>query len=203
MAGRAATGVLGALTGAGPWSSEDAYMPLVPQTNPPQVLPQGAQLPMYTLMGRNFVGGDGTSKTILTVESKEGSPGPASAPTYICAWALGSQAWTVATIPSQSPTPNPVNSWNGASYGLSACAINFGPTSALPTRVFGNMAVGGTAATFASVPINWGPSSDHAGGLVLHCFADGSVRAIGGDMDGNVYAAIATVTGGENVPMDF
>jgi prepilin-type N-terminal cleavage/methylation domain-containing protein len=194
MSGRAAFPGAAAQTGSGIWPTDDGYLSLVPQSP----LPQGIAANLarnYTLTGRNFVGGDGTSKTILIVESKEGSPGPASAPTYNCAWALGSQSWTVASVPADGATP-----WTGVSYGLQRAGINFGPTSALPAQNFGNLAVG---PSFNSVATNWGPSSDHAGGLVLHCFGDGSVRAIASDIDGNVYAALATVSGGENVPMDF
>jgi hypothetical protein len=49
----------------------------------------------------------------------------------------------------------------------------------------------------------WGQSSDHAGNLVMHTFADGSVRSIGADIDANVYIGMSTVSGGENTPSDF
>ena len=199
MAGRAAFPGQAAQTGSGPYPTDDGYLPLVPQTSLPQGV-QAAQAPNYTLAGRNFIGGDGTSKTILTVESKEGSPGPASAPTYVCAWALGSHAWTVASRVVDGARDWNVTTWNPP---LQASAVNFGPISTTPTQNFGSLAVGGQQPTFATAPVNWGPSSDHAGGLVLHAFGDGSVRAIGADVDGNVYAALSTVSGGENVPMDF
>ena len=49
----------------------------------------------------------------------------------------------------------------------------------------------------------WGPSSDHAGNLVMHAMGDGSVRSIGADVSGGVYMALSTVSGGENTPSDF
>jgi prepilin-type N-terminal cleavage/methylation domain-containing protein len=201
MAGRAAFPGQAQQTGTGPYPTDDGYLPLVPQTTPPQGV-VAAQAQFYTLAGRNFIGGDGTSKTILTVESKEGSPGPAAAPTYTCAWALGSHAWTVASRGLDQPRVWNQTTWNPP---LTASAINWGPTSAATGQNFANtLAVGGQSGpTFAPAPVNWGPSSDHAGGLVLHCFGDGSVRAISGDVDGNIYAALSTVSGGENVPMDF
>ena len=191
MSGRAAWN---GTSGAGPWPTDDGYLPLAPQGS----LPSGvttAQARLYTLTGRTFVGGDGTSKTIFTAESKEGSPGPASNPTYNSAWALGSQAWTVASVPQDGPRV-----WQNNTYGLTRSGLNYGPTSAAPTQNFGNLSVG---PNFNTLPTNWGPSSDHAGNLVLHCFGDGSVRAIASDVDGNIYAALGTVNGGENVPMDF
>jgi hypothetical protein len=55
-----------------------------------------------------------------------------------------------------------------------------------------------------SILRRWGPSSDHAGDVVVHCFVDCSVRAIKADIDPLVYAAIVTSNGGESVvPADI
>jgi len=45
----------------------------------------------------------------------------------------------------------------------------------------------------------WGPSSDHAGGLIMVSMGDGSVRSLAADVNAAVAMAMATVSGGENV----
>jgi prepilin-type N-terminal cleavage/methylation domain-containing protein len=172
-------------TAIGPWPTDDGYLPLVP--------PSGTAAPTKTYGGRNFVSGDGTSKTILAAESKEGGnlkAGSTATRTYNCAWPLGFQAWLAA---SGSATPavgtdssNPYTAAAAHSLNVSpyATAIAAGPTS-------------------ASTSMAWGPSSDHAGNLVMHAMGDGSVRSIGADIAGGVYMALSTVSGGENTPSDF
>jgi prepilin-type N-terminal cleavage/methylation domain-containing protein len=174
-------------TTAGQWSTEDGYIPLLP--------PSGAPNPTKTYAGRNFVGGDGTSKTILIAESKEGgntkpvTTGSPTTRTYNCAWPLGFQTWLAAsgsaTAVIGTDSANP--------YGASQHSLNASPYSA--SIVSGS--------TSAPVPMAWGPSSDHAGNLVMHAMGDGSVRSIGADVAGGVYMALGTVSGGENTPSDF
>jgi len=172
---------------AGQWPTEDGYLPLCP--------PSGTANPLKTYAGRNFIGGDGTSKTILIAESKEGgntkpvTSGSATTRTYNCAWALGFQTWVAAsgqaTAVIGTDAANP--------YGTSQHSLNVSPYSA--SIVSGS--------TSAPVPMAWGPSSDHAGNLVMHAMGDGSVRSIGADVSGGVYMALSTVNGGENTPSDF
>jgi len=45
----------------------------------------------------------------------------------------------------------------------------------------------------------WGPSSDHAGGLIMVSMGDGSVRSLAADISGGIVMAMATLSGGENV----
>jgi prepilin-type N-terminal cleavage/methylation domain-containing protein len=180
-----------AITTPGPWSTEDGYMPLLP--------PSGAPNPTKTYGGRNFVGGDGTSKTILIVESKEGgntkpvTTGSPTNRTYNCAWPLGFQTWLAAsgstTLAIGTDSANP--------YGASQHSLNVSPYVASATPGI----VAGTTST--PVAMAWGPSSDHAGNLVMHAMGDGSVKSIGADVAGGVYMALSTVSGGENTPSDF
>jgi prepilin-type N-terminal cleavage/methylation domain-containing protein len=187
-----------ALLARGNWSSDDGYMPLVPTSTPPQSAVAG-NVRNFVLGGRNLTSGDGTSKTIMVAESKEGNPRPFSGTaTFNCAWFLGTQSWVVAGRP-QDGCPAYVNGQpNNTTTGL-----NFGPTSAAPTVAYTQSQQLLVGATGAAAEMIWGQSSDHAGNLVMHTFADGSVRSIGADVDANVYVGLSTVSGGENTPSDF
>jgi prepilin-type N-terminal cleavage/methylation domain-containing protein len=171
-------------TTIGPWPTDDGYLPLVP--------PSGTAAQTKTYGGRNFVSGDGTSKTIVVAESKEGGnlkAGSTAARTYNCAWPLGFQTWLAAsgsaTTVVGTDTTNP--------YGNSPHSLNVSP--------YATQIVAGPNST--PVSMAWGPSSDHAGNLVMHAMGDGSVRSIGVDVAGGVYMALSTVSGGENTPSDF
>jgi hypothetical protein len=48
----------------------------------------------------------------------------------------------------------------------------------------------------------WGPSSDHAGGLIMVSMGDGSVRSLAADISGGIVLAMATANGGENTPSE-
>lgn len=181
----------GVVSAGGAWPSEDGYLTLLPAGSLPQTA-TAATARNFTLPGRNFISGDGTSKTILVAESKEGNPGPAQTPSYNSAWALGSQAWTVAGVPADG-----CRQWNGLTYlQMTRSGLGFGPTATLRTQNFGVLATG---PTHNPLPTNWGPSSDHAGNLVTHAMGDGSVRSVASDIDPSIYAALSTVSGGENV----
>ena len=145
----------------GIYSSDDGYVPLVPLQ-----VATGAR-PSF---GRNFVGGDGTSKSILIAESKE---------KITNSWINGGQAWLTASN-------------NKTTHGL-----NVGGAS--PATPFGSMWSGAAAGT----SVSWGPSSDHAGNLVMHAMGDGSVRSISVDILPAVYLGLSTYSCGENVPNDY
>jgi hypothetical protein len=42
--------------------------------------------------------------------------------------------------------------------------------------------------------ISWGPSSSHAGGIVVHAHVDGSVHKITDDIDPTVYMHMITIS---------
>jgi sulfatase modifying factor 1 len=205
-----------AMTGRGLSGSrmptDDGYMPLVPSAG----LPNGvtdATAPLYTLAGRPLVGGDGTSQTILIAESKEGNPRPyggttvSAASQQLSAWFYGPQSWVMAGDPTiAAPT------WSGSGYTVTGLVsprtgsgLNVGPSSGLTTFTYGSNS--GAKAMFAGLgdlsPQIWGPSSDHAGDLVMHAFGDGSVRSIAANVEPSVYLSLSTVSGGENVPSGF
>ena len=177
----------------GAYPSDDGFMPLLPTSTVSGTL---AAI-NYSVGGRSLVSGDGTSKTILIAESKEGNSRPGTNTTNNCFWFVGPHAWVVAGKPVNG-SPAFVN---GAYTGTVETGLNFGPTTANTSQQYGATlfvnSAGGNAA------MNWGPSSDHAGNLVMHGFADGSVRSIGADTDPQVYLGLSTVSGGENTPSDF
>jgi hypothetical protein len=45
----------------------------------------------------------------------------------------------------------------------------------------------------------WGPSSDHGGGIVAHCFADGHVLGVTEQCDGATYLGLVTRNGQEPI----
>jgi len=183
--------------GTGPYSSDDGYLTLLPTQS---VSGTTAPAVNYSVGGRGLTSGDGTSKTIMIAESKEGNSRPGSNTTTNCYWFTGPTTWVVAGKPANgSPAYT-----NGSYAGTVETGLNFGPTSSNTSQQYASsMFVGVAAATVANVAMNWGPSSDHAGNLVMHCFADGSVRSIGADVDPQTYLGISTYAGGENTSSDF
>jgi prepilin-type N-terminal cleavage/methylation domain-containing protein len=72
------------------------------------------------------------------------------------------------------------------SYALEASSLDF-----TPYYQWGD--------TGDSVDCEYGPSSEHSGGVVNHLMADGSVVAFSGGMDPKLYAALVTRAGAEIV----
>jgi hypothetical protein len=179
----------------GPYASDDGYLTLAP-TGPVSTAASGTGAPNYPIFGRNLTSGDGTSKTILVAESKEGNSRPGSTTTQNSAWFLGLQTWVVANLPSAGSPPL-VNQ----TYAVTSSGLNFGPTAQNPSQQYASSIFVGSGAT--AVTMNWGPSSDHAGNLVMHAMGDGSIRSIAADVDAAVYLMLSTFNGGENTPSDF
>jgi prepilin-type N-terminal cleavage/methylation domain-containing protein len=177
----------------GAFPSDDGYMTLLPTAT----VTGSAAAFNYPVFGRSIVSGDGTSKTIMVAESKEGNSRPGTNTTANSLWFFGPHAWVVAGKGTQGACAYV----NQVFTGTPETGLNFGPTSANTSLQYGTslyvLPTGGNGA------MNWGPSSDHAGNLVMHCFADGSVRSIGADVDPQVYLGLSTYAGGENTPSDF
>jgi hypothetical protein len=70
-----------------------------------------------------------------------------------------------------------------------------------------NFAASGTAqylpsagwTPYATYGMAWGASSEHAGGVVLHAFADGHIALISSDIDVQIYPAL--YSRGRNEPV--
>jgi prepilin-type N-terminal cleavage/methylation domain-containing protein len=136
---------------------------------------------------------DGTSKTILVAETKE--LGYAS-------WYDGTLNWLVGNNPnSGSPgtgtDPNTVAPWGGTGVTTQpVVAINIGPTPS-------NLAQAYLLKSKYSAPpannIQWGPSSDHSNGAVMHVYADDHVGAITVLCDPITYLGLITKAGSEAI----
>ena len=142
--------------------------------------------------------GDGTSKTILFTESREKK---------LAAWYSGSSAWVVALRPED---PNLVVDSTGARTedgfagpmpGRGAHALNYGPDKDEPDVRWYLMKGSSRARFFANGELGreWGPSSQHAGGVVVHVFTDGHCKAIPDDIEAATYHHMATRRGNEAI----
>lgn len=157
---------------------------------------------------------DGTSKTILLAETKEQARS---------SWYDGSTAWLVATPsgsrqatemsdpsggqnkPPQPVKPDAVNASTGQPpYWTFVPSNDFPPSSGLnygpkidPNKKFARNSLLGMAN--GQSELEWGPSSDHSGGVVLHAWADSHVSGLAEDIDPTLYIQLVTRAGREPV----
>jgi len=137
---------------------------------------------------------DGVSKTLVIGESKEEGYGSSY---------CGKTSWIVALLPDVSPSGN---TQSGGAYtrgpngrplvGNHLHALNFGldPTDTTTSPYWRNATSSGLAR-----PWNWGPSSDHAGGIIVCTFADAHTRSIPDSADSAVIYSLVSRNGGETV----
>jgi prepilin-type N-terminal cleavage/methylation domain-containing protein len=194
-AGPPATNVAGV---QGPYPSDDGYMTVFPTgVIPAEATANPANSINFSISGRPLVSGDGTSKTILIAESAEGRPLPSGVTidrTFNNIWFSGPSSWTTATGLG-APALQPTGFYN---LDVENIGLNFSADRNNPARRFGPNQYGSANGAFgAQTPTNFGPSSNHAGEIVIHCFGDGSVRGITRDAGAHVYLALSTVTGNE------
>jgi prepilin-type N-terminal cleavage/methylation domain-containing protein len=200
-AGPPATNVAG---GQGAYPSDDGYMTLFPTGIVPTEATNATNSGNFSISGRQLVSGDGTSKTILVAESAEGRTLPSGVTinqTFNNIWFSGPSSWTTATGLG-APALQTTGFYN---LDIENIGLNFSADRLNPARRFGPALYGSANGTFGSAetPTNYGPSSNHAGEIVNHCFGDGSVRGITRDVGAHVYLALSTVTGNEQgVTMD-
>ena len=125
---------------------------------------------------------DGTSKTFLFAETRE---------SRYSSWYDGTVSWTVGANPNGEP---PGVDEDDFIVPRSSTAINVGPDrdslgAFLPRQLHGAI----------QQDWQWGPSSEHSGGVVTHGVADGSVRTITEDIDATLYLRLITRSGKEPV----
>jgi len=124
---------------------------------------------------------DGTSKTLMLTESRE---------TARANWFDWQQTFACGYLPGDT-----INLKLPSSQQRTA--LNFGPTPP-PAR---NLAYNADA----NDPLrrDWGPSSEHPGGIVIHAYASSSITTITDDIDPKVYHALITRAWQDNAAMVF
>ena len=134
---------------------------------------------------------DGLSKTIMVVETKEEN---------WAGWYEATTAWVVAldpnaTVPTRGVSPAPPYLLASTAAGSGNTALNLGPKPDASKHYL----LGGTGAGVNAVPgpWEWGPSSEHSGGVVLHLVGDGAVKELTEDMNANTYMWLVTRNGRE------
>ncbi|NCA12498.1 DUF1559 domain-containing protein, partial [bacterium] len=167
---------------SGSWSQGTAFTATAPSTNSTS----GGGLAANARLGfRDFA--DGTSKTIQISESRIN---PSTATGWPCRWIDG-ELFHLSTF--SSGTQGAGNVWSGSNTLL---LLMSGSNTTSNPPVANTIMIGtGTAAT----GVTWGPSSDHAGKIVGHLFADGHVEFIGADVAAATYHALNTRAGNEPI----
>ena len=142
---------------------------------------------------------DGTSKTVLAVESRERG---------YAGWIDGPSSWvTASNLVGTGPTgPQYINGrWRSnatvecvaAIVGTPGICLNFPATNQATGKYLSS-----SVWTLYQDGMGHGPSSDHSGGIVLHVFGDGHVGQITTDVDATLYMAAFSRAGSEPVQFD-
>jgi prepilin-type N-terminal cleavage/methylation domain-containing protein len=165
---------------------------------------------------------DGTSKTIIVTECKEQA---------FSSWYDGTTSWVTACALGKSDTLYPptdnytplqptrqmvtavntqimTNFWGWAPGVTGKTGLNYGP------KTDTNILYVGKKAPWAQTPsywttgnqdinsVNWGPSSDHSGGVVMAAWGDAHVTGIPDEIDATTYIQLCTRAGREPVSID-
>ncbi len=155
---------------------------------------------------------DGSSKTIVVVESKEAAY--SSWYDGTCSWVVAAPIGDCSSVLNQTnasgytpiqPLKNTMMPMSGVGMNTffwymptgGTTALNYGP-KVDPAKMFCRLGAG----VFTQYYINWawGPSSDHSGGIVLHGWADAHVSGLPEDTDPTVYLQLVTRQGREPTP---
>ncbi len=131
---------------------------------------------------------DGTSKTVQVSESRIN---PDTASSFPCRWIMGELMHLASH--NGGTYNSATGAWSGADTRMILMSGSF-TTTVPPTA--STIAVGPASLT----GMTWGPSSDHAGKIIGHLFADGHVEFISADIAPNTYHALNTRGGGEPIP---
>jgi prepilin-type N-terminal cleavage/methylation domain-containing protein len=140
---------------------------------------------------------DGTSKTVIICESKHEK---------FSSWYSGQSAFVTGFQPDVPPAitvqPDGFNGIAPTGDVSNATALNFGrPLLLDPNSPNINDAWYSTTMP-QGVERDWGPSSDHGGGVIVHSYADGHTQAISDSIDPTLYFRLITRAGGESINQD-
>lgn len=141
---------------------------------------------------------DGTSKTLLVCESREIAYG--SWFDGQCTWAVGMREYDTAdpttTFQGTGSADFSVNAGDGYPGPIPGKlhAINYGPDRPTDQSPY---YLKKTAPTNSKTPRKWGPSSQHPGGVVTHCYVDNHTTAVSQNIDAKLYYRLISRAGGE------
>jgi len=138
---------------------------------------------------------DGTSKTLIVCETKEQA---------VNSWYDGTVAWVVGYNPNSAAPSKTTGFWVAGAAGSSAINVGPRPNNLTNYYITGTPTGGGAAGTNFPTGVTtwqWGPSSDHSGGVVIHLACDASVHSITEDVDPTLYMQLITRAGGEPVTL--
>jgi prepilin-type N-terminal cleavage/methylation domain-containing protein len=125
---------------------------------------------------------DGTSKTIVVSESREGIRGGLSG-TAANRWAYG-ELWAPASISGTLAS----GTWTGTKL--------LGVGTFVSGSQIANSTIGTLVPTLAIV---FGPSSDHSGNQCGHLFADGHIEFLTYDINDSIYMSLNTRNSGDRI----
>ena len=134
---------------------------------------------------------DGTSKTIIIGESRHEK---------FSSWYSGQSTWALAFPPDTLPdVAIQADGFFGVTQNGNAnnrTSLNQGrPMIVDPNSPYANKPW--HSSTMEGGERDWGLSSDHSGGIVVHSYADGHTQAIPDSIDPTIYFRLVTRAGGE------
>lgn len=137
---------------------------------------------------------DGTSKTIIITESiREG----------YSSWYSGQSAFVIAMRPDEDIEVIYKDDGSNGVGDTVQSGLNWGRPILLDENVHPDRIDDWYATKWAGdQPRDWGPSSDHGGGVIIHAFADGHTRALPESTDSTSYFRLVSRGGGENVDQE-
>jgi hypothetical protein len=130
---------------------------------------------------------DGTSKSVMVSESRIN---PSTSTGYPCRW-IDAELLHMPSINCGTLSSGTWSSSTNSLLALMSGTSNTNNPPAAHTLTFPNS---------STLSLTWGPSSDHAGKLIAHLFADGHTEFISSDIAVNTYSALNTAKSGEPVP---
>jgi len=130
---------------------------------------------------------DGTSKTVMVSESRIN---PSTSTGYPCRW-IDAELMHMPSINCGTLSSGTWSSTTNTLLALMSGTYNTNNPPTAQTLTFPNT---------STLSLTWGPSSDHAGKLIAHLFADGHTEFISSDIAVNTYSALNTSKSGEPVP---
>ena len=133
--------------------------------------------------------GDGTSKTMVICESREES---------IASWYDSSASWVIGGEGVRTASSGAIQQ-----HASSKHFVNVSPKldSSTPPEPVVSTATDATSGAYWT-PGNkrlYGPSSEHAGDVVVHAFADAHTKALSQSVDATLYLRLISRAGGESV----